>query len=308
MMKICGIYCWTNKTNNKKYIGLSKDIYKRWIKHIQNANLGVKGKFYNAVRKYSESTFIKEILEICDINISNNDLLEKEKTYILKFDTLKNGYNTVLDYGNTITYNPNKIDIGNKISKTKKELNKSWIYKGNKTKCINADKLDTFLQNSWILGRIEFTQIHKDNISTVLKDKWKNGYTHKSEALEIMSNTFKGKKHTEETKEQMRNNSKDKYTEKWFINKYGETLGSRKYTEKCQKLKDRKMPTGLDWFISRYGEIDGLKWFTYKEEHMKNRCVWINKDNHMIIIHNKNKKEYIDDGWSAGMLKINKKK
>ncbi len=308
-MEKCGIYCWTNKTNNKKYIGLSKDIDKRWIKHIQNANLGVKGKFYNAVRKYGESTFIKEILEICDINISNNDLLEKEKTYILKFDTLKNGYNTVLDYGNTITYNPNKIDIGKKISKTKKELNKSWIYKGNKTKCVNADKLDTFLQNGWIIGRIEFTQIHKDNISTVLKDKWENGYTHKPEALEIMSNTFKGKKHTEETKEQMRNNSKDKYTLDWFINKYGETLGSQKYTEKCQKLKDRKMATGLDWFISRYGEIDGLKWFTYKEENMKNRYyMWVNNNIDMVIIKRSEKKKYIEDGWSIGILKINDKK
>lgn len=306
-MEKCGIYCWTNITNNKKYIGLSKDIDKRWIKHIQNANLGVKGKFYNAVRKYGESTFIKEILEICDINISNNDLLEKEKTYILKFDTLKNGYNTVLDYGNTITYNPNKIDIGNKISKIKKELNKSWIYKGNKTKCINADKLDTFLQNGWIIGRIEFTQIHKDNISTVLKDKWKNGYTHKPEALEIMSNTFKGKKHTEETKEQMRNKSKDKYTLDWFINKYSETLGSQKYIEKCQKLKDRKMATGLNWFISRYGEIDGLKWFTYKEENMKNRYyTWVNNHIDMVIIKRSEKKKYIEEGWFIGMLKNNK--
>ena len=30
---ISGIYCIINKINNKKYVGLSKDIYRRWGEH-----------------------------------------------------------------------------------------------------------------------------------------------------------------------------------------------------------------------------------------------------------------------------------
>lgn len=318
--KIIGIYLLTCTINNKKYVGESIDIIKRLTSHkntanrLKNDNTELKKyPLYYAIIKYGWENFKSEIIEKHDVD-DKKYRLERELYFINKYNCWVNvqggyncdfysGYNTAINT-DTLTNNPNKIDIGNKISKTKKELNKSWIYKGNKTKCVNADKLNTFLQNGWIIGRIEFTQIHKDNISTVLKDKWKNGYTHKPEAFEIMSNTFKGKKHTEETKEQMRNNSKDKYTLNWFINKYGESLGSQKYTEKCQKLKDRKMATGLDWFISRYGEIDGLKWFTYKEENIKNRYyIWVNNNIDMIIIKRSEKKKYIEDGWFVGMLK-----
>jgi hypothetical protein len=50
-------------------------------------------------------------------------LLEREKHYMLLFDTLNNGYNSSITY-DTITNNPNREEICKKISNNKKELNK----------------------------------------------------------------------------------------------------------------------------------------------------------------------------------------
>lgn len=35
--KICGIYMIQNKINGKIYIGQFKDIYKRWLSHINSS-------------------------------------------------------------------------------------------------------------------------------------------------------------------------------------------------------------------------------------------------------------------------------
>ena len=56
METIMGIYCITNKINGKKYIGLSKNIYRRWGEHKRTSfNLSSKEYYYplhNAMRKY----------------------------------------------------------------------------------------------------------------------------------------------------------------------------------------------------------------------------------------------------------------
>lgn len=37
---VCGVYSITNKINSKKYIGSSKDIYRRWLEHTNLLNKG----------------------------------------------------------------------------------------------------------------------------------------------------------------------------------------------------------------------------------------------------------------------------
>lgn len=89
----CGIYMIENLINNKKYIGQSKQIRKRWISHTNRYNLPTDGSYssqlYTGMRKYGFENFKFSVLEECE----ENELDEREAHYIKVFDTFKNGYN-----------------------------------------------------------------------------------------------------------------------------------------------------------------------------------------------------------------------
>lgn len=76
----CGIYCITNKINNKQYIGQSVDIKKRFREHCFSAR-HPENKDYNmpihlAMAKYGIENFQIEILELC-----NRDKLNEKEIY-----------------------------------------------------------------------------------------------------------------------------------------------------------------------------------------------------------------------------------
>lgn len=92
--KLCGIYKISNLTNHKIYIGSSKEIRKRWVAHIKDFldNTHHNGKLQNHFNKYGIENFLFEIVEFCE----EKDLIEIETNYILKLNTLKEGFNLVL--------------------------------------------------------------------------------------------------------------------------------------------------------------------------------------------------------------------
>lgn len=92
-MALIYIYMHTNKINNKKYIGQTKqDPERRWRE-------GGKGyvnspKFWNAIQKYGWDNFDHEIIEVIDGTPSEAD--EREIYWIAYYDTYNNdekGYN-----------------------------------------------------------------------------------------------------------------------------------------------------------------------------------------------------------------------
>lgn len=88
-----GIYKITNLKNGKAYIGQSTNIEKRIKGHKKRA-YNASGKeyektLYRAIRKYGLNNFKFEVLEICCLD----ELNEKERYYIEKYNTYYAGYN-----------------------------------------------------------------------------------------------------------------------------------------------------------------------------------------------------------------------
>ena len=92
-MKKSGIYKITNLVNNKIYVGLSKNLDKRWKTHSNELR---KNKHYNTYlqsswNKYKEENFKFDILEVC----GNEELVKRENYWINFYESFipSKGYN-----------------------------------------------------------------------------------------------------------------------------------------------------------------------------------------------------------------------
>lgn len=110
------VYLVTNTVNNKHYVGITTRslTYRRNI-HKQSWKLGrsPNSKLYKAFSKYGFDSFVWEELET---TISKDELNNKEKEYILKYDSLRKGYNSTPGGD----YNPNIDRFGKDNPKSKK--------------------------------------------------------------------------------------------------------------------------------------------------------------------------------------------
>lgn len=108
---VCGIYEIKNLIDNKRYIGQSVNIYKRWKSHRCELNNNDHKNSYlqNAWNKYGEKNFKFSILNTCN----QEDLDSKEIYYI----TLHNTTNEDLGYNLTSGGNSQKIISGRSIQK-----------------------------------------------------------------------------------------------------------------------------------------------------------------------------------------------
>lgn len=95
-MKIIGIYCIVNRTNNKRYVGSSIDIKNRFRQHIHclKNNKHCNKHLQAAWNKYDSSSFSFIIHSKLD---DSNNILEHEEYWIKYFDSIQNGYNQRID-------------------------------------------------------------------------------------------------------------------------------------------------------------------------------------------------------------------
>jgi group I intron endonuclease len=82
--------------SGKKYYGFTINLENRKRNHKCNANVGTKGKFYNAIRKYGWDSIKWEIIEEHKAESKKelkNILSEREIFWISKSNTYQKGYN-----------------------------------------------------------------------------------------------------------------------------------------------------------------------------------------------------------------------
>jgi len=86
-----GIYAIRNKINGKVYIGQSRNIQKRFKQHLDALERGRhhSKKLQKDFDELGPDKFALEFLELC----SSEHLDQKETEWIMKFDSIKNGYN-----------------------------------------------------------------------------------------------------------------------------------------------------------------------------------------------------------------------
>lgn len=123
-LKVSGIYCIENTINHKIYIGSSKNIYQRLLKHFallrhnkhQNAHL------QNAWNKYGEVYFRWFVLEFCD-----NSVLAEREQYCM--DLFGAEYNITKIVERNILSKESRIKQGETRRKLHKEGKLEWNFK-----------------------------------------------------------------------------------------------------------------------------------------------------------------------------------
>lgn len=98
LLKFSGIYVITNSVSNKKYIGSSLNIYKRWLQHRWDLENGLhhNSHLQNAWNKYGPNSFTLTLLEKIDIGETTRFMLEERERFYIKLFKTENssfGYN-----------------------------------------------------------------------------------------------------------------------------------------------------------------------------------------------------------------------
>lgn len=219
-----GIYYIINKINNKKYIGSSKNIEKRFRRHLFELNTGT---HHNIILQRS---FDKHGVDNFDFLIieETNDLFEREQAHIDNHNSIELYNIGGVGGGDNLTNNPNKVEILQKMSLASKKM---WDDRTPEER----SKLCKFGENNPNYGK-KWTDTMKESSSKMVKERYKDNpetlevlrqrslsqWQHMSEADKIKfkekcrermlkDNPFKGKKHNNYTLSVLSEKGKERF-------------------------------------------------------------------------------------------------
>lgn len=186
------IYKITNKITNKCYIGETKKAnpYLRWNEHKSKIEKGIGcPALQDAIKKYGIDNFKFEVLIIC----FDEDRYKFEKEYIKKYNSIApNGYNLTTGGEGGGFYG--KKHTENTIDKIKNSLKQKYEN--------NPDLRKIFSERTKLIFKDENMRLKiKEGMKN--SEKWKN----------LKKGNYNCRKHTEESKNKIRDAIKNKYSE-----------------------------------------------------------------------------------------------
>lgn len=214
--KICGVYKITHIASGKSYIGISKDIYRRWVQHKSWVNTKARrSAIYAAMQKYGIDAFSWQIIEEC----CKDDLERREQHWIAVFDTFRNGYNLTAggEYNKQISDETRqRLSDSHKGRKQPQEVIEKRIKRGEDHYAYGKRRdLETRKKISQSLTGLKQSEETKAKRAKAMTGKKmpsegieksriaRTGMKFSEQAKKNISESHKGHKHSEETKRKM---------------------------------------------------------------------------------------------------------
>lgn len=157
-----GIYKITNLKNNKCYIGSAINLKARIKRHVYELKNQLHNNIYllRSFNKYGINNFEFELIEIFD-KIKYKELLLIEENYIQLYNSIKEGYNLIL----------NNSEHFKNINKTKKHIDRNRKKQSIQVMCFNRFSGKFVKEFNSITEASLYFKTSSSNISRVCKNK-----------------------------------------------------------------------------------------------------------------------------------------
>lgn len=186
------VYCITNCVNGKRYVGKTNDLVGRWRDHLKIARNPDKDGLviHQAMRKHGVENFVFEIVAECS---SEEEAFETERHLIREWNTMTHGYN--LNEGGKGGYRPS-LETRARLSAAQKGRAKSQAMR-EKLAASRTGKTLSLETREKIGASQRGRKLQSEETRQRLADALRRRYERGEQG-------FKGRKHSENTKQKMR--------------------------------------------------------------------------------------------------------